>query len=59
MVFHEADLEVVNSGTFLEDDLGNWSMDGTFEVVVSTDPEFESDDCTITGPMNATQISEL
>jgi hypothetical protein len=40
-------------------DDGNWDMTGDFEVVVSTDPELEGDDCTINGPMHATMISPL
>ena len=59
MVFNGADLEVVNAGSFTMGDDGNWDMEGTFDVVVSTDPNFESDDCTINGPMHATMISPL
>ncbi len=58
-VFNKADLDIVNAGSFTAVDDATWSMEGTFEVVVSTDPDFESDDCTMTGPMHATQISEL
>ena len=59
MVFNGADLEVVNAGSFTMGDDGNWDMEGTFDVVVSTNPDFESDDCTINGPMHATMISPL
>jgi hypothetical protein len=60
-VFQKADLSVVNSGAFTpaKGDDTKWDMSGDFEVVVSTDPNFKADDCTISGPMHATQISEL
>jgi len=59
MVFNGADLEVVNAGSFTMGDDGNWDMEGTFDVVVSTNPDFEKDDCTINGPMHATMIAPL
>ena len=59
LVFNGADLDVANAGSFTMGDDGNWDMEGDFEVVVSTDPNFESDDCTINGPMHATMISPL
>jgi hypothetical protein len=59
IVYNKADLDVVNAGSFTMGDDGLWSMEGDFEVIVSTDPNFESDDCTITGPMHATMLSEI
>jgi hypothetical protein len=59
LVHNGADLDVVNAGSFTMGDDGNWDMEGDFEVVVSTDPNFENDDCTINGPMHATMISPL
>ena len=49
-------LSVYNEGIFsLEDD--RWVLDGNFDVVVY-DPEFTTEDCTITGPVKAYQISD-
>ena len=58
LVFNGADLDVANAGSFTMGDDGNWLMEGDFEVVVSTDPEFKQDDCTIDGPMHATMLSD-
>jgi hypothetical protein len=59
IVHNGADLDVVNAGSFTMGDDGNWDMEGAFEVLVSTDPKFKGDDCTIDGPMHATWIAEL
>jgi hypothetical protein len=58
LVFNGADLDVANGGSFTVAKDGGWDMEGDFEVNVSTDPNFESDDCTINGPMHATEISD-
>ena len=51
-----ARLEVQNSGTFIRD--GNcWEMDGDFTVLVDEDNNgLDFDNCTLTGPVKATQI---
>ena len=59
IVFNGADLDVVNAGSFTKDKEGEWAMEGDFEVVVSTKPEFKTDDCTMNGPMHAQMISAL
>ena len=49
------ELSVYNEGVFtLEDD--RWLLDGDFDVIVY-DPEFSSEDCTVTGPVKAYQLS--
>ena len=49
------ELSVYNEGVFvLEND--RWVMDGDFDVIVY-DPEFSTEDCTMTGPVKAYQIS--
>ena len=59
LVHNGADLDVVNAGGFTMGKNGNWEMEGDFEVIVSTDPELEKDNCTINGPMHATMLSPL
>jgi hypothetical protein len=49
------EISVYNEGWFSVED-ARWVMEGTFDVVVY-DPEFTSEDCTITGPVKAYQIS--
>ena len=49
------ELSVYNEGLFSVED-ERWVMEGMFDVVVY-DPEFTSEDCTITGPVKAYQIS--
>jgi hypothetical protein len=56
MTYNGADLSVSNAGSFIDED-GSWHMTGEFTVVVSTDPKFKSDDCTITGPSDGYQIA--
>ena len=48
------DLTVINQGDFSLED-GAWLMEGTFEIVVH-DPEFTTEDCTLTAPMRATEL---
>ena len=59
MVLNGADLDVVNAGSFTKGKDGDWEMEGDFEVVRSTKPDFKSDDCTMNGPMRATMLSAL
>ena len=56
VVSRMARLEVQNSGTFIRD--GNcWEMDGDFTVLVDEDNNgLDFDNCTLTGPVKATQI---
>jgi len=51
-----ARIEVQNSGSFIRD--GNcWEMDGNFTLLVDEDNDgLEFNDCTLTGPVKATQI---
>jgi hypothetical protein len=55
IVWNEADLSVANGGSFATED-GRWVMSGDFTVELDTDPEFESDNCTMTGPVEAYQL---
>ena len=59
IVFNGADLDVVNAGSFTKGKDDIWSMEGDFEVVVSTKPDFKTDDCTMNGPMHAMMLSAL
>jgi hypothetical protein len=54
-----ARLEVKNDGSF-EKSGDCWEMDGNFEVRVDeNDDVLESNDCTITSPVKATQLGEI
>lgn len=58
ITFNEAELEVQNEGQFELDpdfDGDRYLVEGDFEVVVDDD-EFEKNNCTITGPMQAIQL---
>ncbi|MCK6506178.1 hypothetical protein L6R53_22840 [Myxococcota bacterium] len=58
ITFQEAELEVKNEGQFELDpdfDGERYLVDGDFEVTVDDD-EFEKNNCTITGPMQAVQL---
>jgi len=56
--FNNAVLDVSNEGSFALDpdyDGERWLMDGDFSVVVDDD-EFTTNNCTITGPVKATEL---
>ncbi len=59
LVVDGADVSVVNAGGFSVGKNDLWEMEGDFEAIVSTDPEFKSDDCTIDGPMHAMMLDTL
>ncbi|MCB9778318.1 MAG: hypothetical protein H6742_07125 [Alphaproteobacteria bacterium] len=59
--YNDAELVVDHEGSFEKDtesELERWLMDGEFEVEVDDD-EFDSNNCTITGRMQATELVDL
>ena len=58
ITFNEAQLDVQNEGQFELDpdfDGERWLVDGDFEIEVDDD-EFKTNNCTITGPMQAIEL---
>lgn len=63
IVYNDAELEVYSSGTVSSETYSTtdggtgyrWMLDGDFEIIVDDD-EFETNNCTVEGPYQATQL---